>query len=136
MPKKPEIDCPLRKLREITGKTQVEIARLLCCSPSTIKKIEVDDNSKLNGYLIMTAANVFCVSPDSLVPPSTQAAQLHGEPYTKEFFEKWWKNGPKMIKSIIQNQKIALVRGFELILAAAGDGVGCRTAASCQNQES
>jgi transcriptional regulator with XRE-family HTH domain len=119
MPKKPKIDCPLWKLREISGKTQVEFARLLGCSPSTIKKIEAGDNSKLNGYLIMTAANVFCVSPDSLVPPSTQPTQLHGEPYTKEFFENWWKNGPELIKSIIQNQKIALVRDFELILAAA-----------------
>ena len=66
----------------------------------------------------MAASGVFGVSPDSLVPPSTQPTQLHGKPYTKEFFDDWWKTAPGRIKSIIQNQKISLVRDLELILAA------------------
>src|SRR5580692_11756108 len=119
MPEKPEIECPLRKLREITGKSQVDFARALGCSPSTIRKIERGEDSKLNPFLIMTAAAVFSVAANSLVPPSKQPTRLHGEPYTKEFFEDWWKNGPKLIESIIQQQKALLVRDFELVLTAA-----------------
>jgi transcriptional regulator with XRE-family HTH domain len=118
MPKKSEIECPLRKLREITGKSQVAFARVLGCSPSTIKKIEAGDNSKLNRQLILAAAVVFSVSPESLVPPSTQPTQLHGERYTKEFFEEWWKTAPERVRSIIQHLKSGMLRDFEMILAA------------------
>jgi len=120
MPKTTEIECPLRKLREITGKSQVDFARALGCSPSTIKKIEAGDNSKLNVALIMSLTNVFGVSPDSMLPPSTQPTECFGgKPYTKEFFKDWWKNGAGQINPHTLEQKSYMVRDLEMVLAAA-----------------
>jgi transcriptional regulator with XRE-family HTH domain len=120
MPKKPKIETPLRKLREITGKSQIEFARALGCSTSVIKKIEGGDNSRLNPQLLMAASFVFAVEPNSLVPPSTQPIKLEdGKPYTKEFFNGWWNIPPEILKARIQPQKMWMLRDLELVVAAA-----------------
>jgi transcriptional regulator with XRE-family HTH domain len=120
MPKKPKFVTSLRNLREITGKTQVEFARALGCSPSTIKKIEGGDYSKLNDSLIMSLGNVFAVDPDSMLPPSTQPRDaFEGKPYTKEFFENWWKRGAEDMKHFNLSQKKRMVIDLETVLAAA-----------------
>lgn len=119
MPKKPKIDCPLRKLREITGKSQAAFARALDCSTSVIKKIEAGDNSKLHDQLVLNASLVFGVTPNSLIPPSTYPRRVDGEIYTKEFFEDWWKRAPEKIKPVIQYFKALMVRELEMVLAAA-----------------
>jgi transcriptional regulator with XRE-family HTH domain len=120
MQKKTEIECPLRKLREITGKSQVAFARVLGCSSSTIKKIEAGESSKLNLQLVMATPMVFGVEPRSLVPPSTHPVKLEdGKPYTKEFFEKWWNISPEERKRRIQPQKLLMLKELELLVAAA-----------------
>ena len=120
MPKKQKIQTPLRKLREITGKTQVEFAKVLGCSPSTIKKIEAGDNSKFNVSLVTSLTNVFGVSADSMLPPSSEPIECFGDkPYTKEFFEDWWKNGAERMKFRTLDQKEGMVRDLEMVLAAA-----------------
>jgi hypothetical protein len=64
---------------------------------------------------------------NSLIPPSTQPMRIDGEPYTKEFFDDWWKNAPERIKPVIQHQKMSMVRELEMVLAAAMrvPGMGC-----------
>lgn len=119
MPKKQKIETPLRKLREITGKTQVAFATALGCSPSTIKKIEGGNNSKLNDSLIRRLATVFGVSHKSILPPSTLPLAIDGKPYTKEFYEDWWKNGADAMKDINLSQKETMMRDLEMVLAAA-----------------
>ncbi len=119
MPKKPKIEHPLRKLREITGKSQVAFARVLGCSTSTIKKIEGGDNSKFNASLLISLASVFGVAPNSLLPPSTQPTEIDGKPYTKEFFEGWWKKAPEVVKPWTLLLKELMVRDLEMVLAAA-----------------
>jgi transcriptional regulator with XRE-family HTH domain len=120
MPKKPKIETPLRKLREFTGKTQIAFATALGCSSSTIKKIEGGDNSKLSASLLMSLGNVFAVSPESLLPPSVQPRELfEDKPYTKEFFENWWKKGKQDMESFNLRQKQRMVEDLETILAAA-----------------
>jgi transcriptional regulator with XRE-family HTH domain len=120
MPRKPEINCPLRKLRLITGKSQVAFAKVLGCSPSTIKKIEAGDNSKLNYELLVAASIVFCVKPDSLCPPSTQPLHfIDGQPYTREFFIKWWKASPDQMRPSRRLQKLGMLRELEMLIAAA-----------------
>ncbi len=119
MPKKSKIACPLRKLREITGKTQIEFARLLGCSPSVLKKIEAGDNSKLYEQLILNASLVFGLAPNSLIPPSTHPLRIDGKIYTKKLFDEWWKNAPEKVKPAIQHFKALMVREFEMVLAAA-----------------
>jgi transcriptional regulator with XRE-family HTH domain len=128
MLKKPNIECPLRKLREITGKSQAAFAKGLGCSVSVIKKIEGGDNSKLHEQLILSASLVFGVSANSLIPPSTQPVRVDGEIYTKEFCDGWWKTAPEKVKPAIQHFKALMVRELEMVLAAAirvpGMGVG------------
>jgi transcriptional regulator with XRE-family HTH domain len=119
MPKKPKIEYPLRKLRLITGKSQGEFARLLGCSPSTIKQIEAGNHSKLNVPLLINLAAVFAVNPESIFPPSSEPKVMDGKPYTKEFFEEWWKNGPKIAKPDLLSNKECMVRDLEMVLAAA-----------------
>jgi transcriptional regulator with XRE-family HTH domain len=120
MPKRSEIDCPLRQLRLIAGKSQVEFAKVLGCSPSTIKKIEAGDTSKLNMDLLLAASIVFGVIPNSLIPPSTQPIKLmDGKPYTKEFFEKWWNSPPGQMEPERQKNKAWMLRELEMLLAAA-----------------
>jgi hypothetical protein len=92
---------------------------VLGCSPSTIKKIEAGDVSKLNTPLVMSAAMVFGIAPNSLIPPSIQPMGIDGTPYTKKFFDDWWKTGPERIKPIIQQLKALMVREVEMVLAAA-----------------
>ena len=119
MPKKHKIECPLRKLREITGKSQIEFAKVVGCSASTIKKIEAGDNSKLNTQLISSAAFIFGVVPNSLIPTSTRLMRVDGKPYTKEFYNEWWSAAPERIKPFIQHLKALMVRELEIVLAAA-----------------
>jgi transcriptional regulator with XRE-family HTH domain len=120
MPKKPEIECPLRKLREITGKSQTAFARVLGCSPSTIKKIEAGDSSKLNPQLLLAASFVFGITPNSLVPPSTELIKLmDGQPFTKEFYDRWWNASPDLMRPVRQQHKEWMVRDLEMVLAAA-----------------
>jgi transcriptional regulator with XRE-family HTH domain len=120
MPKKNKIETPLRKLREITGKTQAEFARLLGCSPSTIKQIEAGNNSKLYDSLIKSLTTVFGVSHKSILPPSTQPREcITSKPYTKEFFDDWWKNGAEQNKFHTLEDKETMVRDLEMVLAAA-----------------
>jgi transcriptional regulator with XRE-family HTH domain len=120
MPKKSKIETPLRKLREITGKSQEAFARVLGCSLSAIKQIERGDYSKFSDSLIMSLTNVFGVSPDSMLPPSTQPTECFGgKPYTKEFFEDWWKNGAGQINHHTLEQKSTMVRDLKMVLAAA-----------------
>jgi len=114
------MECPLRKLRAITGKTQVAFARALGCSTSVIKKIEAGDNSKLNEQLLAAASFVFGVDPNSLVPPSTDPVKLEdGQPYTKEFFDGWWKTAPEIVGARIQPLKMWMLKELELLVAAA-----------------
>jgi transcriptional regulator with XRE-family HTH domain len=120
MPKNSEIECPLRKLRLIAGKSQVAFAKVLGCSPSTIKKIEAGDDSKLNQDLLLAAAAVFGVLPNSLIPPSRQPVNLtDGRPYTKEFFIECWNLPPESMKPVRKRHKLWMLRELELILAAA-----------------
>lgn len=120
MPKKSEIECPLRKLRLITGMSQVAFAKVLGCSTSTIKKIEGGDNSKLNYDLLLAASIVFCVIPNSLIPPSTQPLNIvDGKPYTKEFYEKWWNSPPDQMRPSRLQQKLGMLRELEMLMAAA-----------------
>ncbi|MGA9451119.1 MAG: helix-turn-helix transcriptional regulator [Verrucomicrobiia bacterium] len=120
MAKKTEIDCPLRQLREITGKTQAAFAKILGCSLSTLKKIEQGDNSKLNLALLNAAFSVFGVSLESLVPPSTgPTCLIEGTPYTKEIFEAWWNVSVEQKQALGIHLQTRLIVELELVLAAS-----------------
>ena len=118
MPKKPQIDHPLRQVRSCLDLTQSSFAKLVGCSTITIQRIE-------NGTLKLSTKTAYAIAEATGADPATllqgagaQALDRMGQPYSKASLE-FMKSVLLMTDDELRYHLHSLVRYTELLLIAS-----------------
>jgi transcriptional regulator with XRE-family HTH domain len=118
MPKKPQINHPVRQVRTALGHTQPRFAKLVGCSTIAIQRIE-NGSLKLSPKLAYAIAEATHADPRSLLQGvDAIALDVGGEPYSKPSFERT-KALLACLKNEPQHYLYELIRYLELLLIAS-----------------
>jgi transcriptional regulator with XRE-family HTH domain len=118
MPKKPQIDHPVRQVRTALGLTQAAFANRIGCSAIAVQRIE-NGSLRLSPKLAYVIAEATAADPELLLKgPGAKAVDRLGMPYTKASLELLKAILP-MTPEELAYHRDSHARYVELLLAAA-----------------